>query len=105
MREPDEDIIRDMEKSIEEGRELAGAHRVSGRVSQNLSVTFALRLSRDEHDEFARAAESRGMTLADLMRSATRAAVEGQLDAEKAAALNKARAAARELAATLEAIV
>ena len=74
MNDSDKELIEDFEKRVEEGRELEEFKRVHGKVSKNLSVTYAIRLSPDEYEEFSRAARASGMTLADLMRSSTRAA-------------------------------
>lgn len=101
MRESDDEIIKDLEQAIEEGRELEGARGVPGRASRNLTVTFAIRLSSAEHKEFSQAAEARGMSLADLMRSATRAAIKGEIDADTAQRINDARKAAQELTEAL----
>jgi hypothetical protein len=98
MTESDEEIIDDFAERIAEGRELEGYKRVPGKVSQNLSVSYAIRLSPSEYEEFSQGAKARGMTLADLMRSATRAALAGEIDAEKAAAVAEVRAKAREIA-------
>lgn len=97
MNESDEQIIEDFDERIEQGREMDGFKRVPGRVSKNLSVSFAVRLSPDEYEEFSRGAKAKGMTLADLMRSSTRAALAGEIDAEKAAAVAEVRAKAREI--------
>jgi predicted HicB family RNase H-like nuclease len=100
MREPDKDYIADLERQVETD-DFEGWERVPGRVSKNLTVTYAIRLSPEEHKLFAEAAEARGISLADLMRSATRAAIKGELDADAMAALSKARDKAKELAETL----
>src|SRR5688572_20610509 len=97
MDESDEAIIKDFEKRVEEGRELEGFKRVPGKVSKNLSVSFAIRLSPEEYEEFSQGAKRRGVTLADLMRSATRAALAGEIDAAKAAAVAEAGTKAREI--------
>ena len=100
MSESDKDYIADLERQVEND-DFEGWERVPGRVSKNLTVTYAIRLSPEEHKLFAEAAESRGMSLADLMRSATRAAIKGELDADARAALSKARDTAKELAEAL----
>ena len=101
MPDSDREIIEDMERQFGAGKELEGYQKVKGRVSGNLSVTYAVRLTPEEYRQFNEAARAKGMTLADLMRSATRAALAGELDAERASALGKARETARELAETL----
>jgi len=100
MRESDKDYIADLERQVEND-DFEGWERVPGRVSKNLTVTYAIRLSPEEHKLFLEAAEARGMSLADLMRSATRAAIKGELDVDTMAALSKARDKAKELAETL----
>lgn len=97
MSESDDEIIEDFEKRIKEGRELEGFKRVKGRVSKNLSIGYAIRLSPQEYEEFSRGAKAREMTLAEFMRSATRGALAGEIDAEKAAAAAEVRTKAREL--------
>jgi hypothetical protein len=99
--EHDEEIIADLERDMAEGRELNGYTRVKGRVSRRLTVSYAIRMSPVEYDVFNEAARARGMTLADFMRSATRAAIAGEIDAVKAAVLNSAREKAEELAEAL----
>lgn len=101
MPESDEAIIKDLEKAIEEGRELENAHPIPVRKSRKLTVTFAVRLSSEEQRDFSRAAEARGMSLADFMRNATRAAASGELDISAAQNIDKARKAARELSDAL----
>jgi hypothetical protein len=86
MRDTDEDIIRDHDKGIEEGTELEGYRPIRGRVSKNLSVSYALRLSPDEYKQFDDAARSKGMNLAEFFRASARAAMAGDLDAGKASA-------------------
>jgi uncharacterized protein (DUF1778 family) len=101
MRESDEEIMRDMERQIAEGKELEGYFPIKARVSKNLTVTYAIRLSPDEYAEFNKAAEAAGMTLADFMRNATRAAVRGDVDISKAAALGAIREKAQQLTEAL----
>ena len=100
MKESDKEYIADLERQIAND-DFEGWEQVPGRVSKNLTVTYAIRLSPAEHKLFAEAAEARGMSLADLMRSATRAAIKGELDVDAMAALSKARDKAKELAETL----
>ena len=97
MNESDDEIMRDFDKRIEEGRELEGFKRVKGKVSRNLSIGYAIRLSPEEYEAFSNGAKARGMTLADFMRSSTRGARAGEIDADKAAAAAEVRAKAREL--------
>jgi hypothetical protein len=100
MGESDSEFIADLDRQVD-SNDLSAWERVPGRVSKNLSVTYAIRLSPEEHKEFAAAAEARGMSLADFMRSATRAAIKGDLDADAMAVLSKARDTAKQLAETL----
>ena len=100
MSQSDRDFIEDLDRRVEED-DFQGWEQVPGHVSENLTVTYAIRLSPKEHKEFAAAAEARGISLADLMRSATRAAINGELDADTMAALSRARAKAKEVADTL----
>jgi hypothetical protein len=95
--ETDEYIIKDWENRIAEGRELEGLQPGRLRPSRNLSVSFAIRLSPQELEEFSKGAKAKGMSLAELMRSATRAALAGELDADKAAAATAVKEKAREL--------
>jgi hypothetical protein len=99
--DPDAEYIAEIEREIASGTELEGWERIPGRVSKNLTITYAIRMSPAEHKEFEQAAVARGITLAELMRSATRAAIRGEIDADAAATLSKARATAQELAETL----
>jgi hypothetical protein len=100
MSESDKDYIADLERQVEND-DFESWQRVSGRVSKNLTVTYAIRLSPEEHKRFSEAAEARGMSLADLMRSATRAAIKGELDADARATLSKAKDTAKQLSETL----
>lgn len=97
MKESDEEIIQGFDKRVEEGRELEGYKRVKAKVSKNLSIGYAIRLSPAEYEEFNQGAKARGMTLAEFMRSATRGALAGEIDADKAAAAAEVREKAREL--------
>jgi hypothetical protein len=54
VNDSDWELIEDFEKRVEEGRELEDFKRVPGKVSKNLSVTYAIRLSPDEYEEFSR---------------------------------------------------
>ncbi len=89
--------MRDFDERAEQGRELDGFKRAKGKVSKNLTVGYAIRLSPDEFREFTKAANERGMSLAELMRSATRGALAGEVDADKAAAAAEVRTKAQEL--------
>jgi hypothetical protein len=82
---------------VAEGRELDGFAPARGKVSKNLSVSYAIRLTPAEYEEFSAGARSPGMTLADFIRSSTRAALAGELDATKAAAAAEVPTKAREL--------
>ena len=93
----DEEIDEEMRKAIEEGRELEGWEPVEVRVAKSPRAVYGLRLSPQEYEEIAAAAQARGMTMSDFLRSAARAAIEGQLDVEKAAALATIREKTREL--------
>ena len=93
----DEEIDAEMHKAIEEGRELEGWEPVEVRVAKAPRAVYGLRLSPQEYEEIAAAAQARGMTMSDFLRSAARAAIEGQLDVEKAAALATIREKTREL--------
>jgi uncharacterized protein (DUF1778 family) len=97
----DKVIIEDIERQIAEERELEGYVPAKAKVSRRLSVSFAIRMSPDEYKAFNQAAKARGMTLADFMRSATRGAITGEIDAGKAAALNSGREKAEELSEVL----
>jgi hypothetical protein len=99
--ERDAERIGEIEQEIAEGRELEGARPVKGRVSKNLSINFAIRLSPAEFEEFSEGAKARGMTLAELMRSSTRAALAGTFDAERASAVGEAKQKIREAAEAL----
>ena len=104
MTERDEAIIEDMERQIAEGKELEGYVPIKGRISKNLSVTFAIRLSREEMELFSAAAQTRGTSLADLMRNATRAAIAGDLNVERAMAQAAVLEKVRELAQAYDAL-
>jgi hypothetical protein len=101
MPESDKDLIESLERQIAEGKELEGYSPVKARVSKNLSVTYAIRLSPGEYSEFSAAAKARNMTLADFMRAAARGVVTGEIDVTKAAAIGTAREKVRELAEAL----
>lgn len=98
----DKAIIDEMERQIAEGRELEGYVPARGRVSRKLSVSYAIRMSPEEYESFNMAALERGMSLADFMRSSARAAMAGEIDPAKAAALTSARIKAQQLAEDLE---
>jgi hypothetical protein len=102
MMPTDEEIIAEHEKAIAEGTELEGYVRVNVRPSKNRVMSFAIRLSHEEMQEFSAAAKAKGMTLADFMRSASRAAAASELDVDRAAALGAAKEHARELADALQ---
>ena len=93
----DDDVIRDFDERIESGRDLEGFISVPGRVSKNLSVVYSLRLSPEEFTLFEQAAKARGVPLSDFLRAAAHGAVEGDIDADRAAALNLVREKVREL--------
>jgi uncharacterized protein (DUF1778 family) len=93
----DEEIIEDIERSIAEGTELKGWKRIDVKVSKNLTATYGIRMSPEELRMFTDAAKARGMRLSDFMRAAARAAVQGELNAEAAAAVKTVKEKAQEL--------
>jgi hypothetical protein len=102
MQKSDREMIEEMDAIMDAGTEAEHFAPVPAKASKNLSVTYALRLSPDEYMMFTEAARARNMTLADLMRSATRGALAGEIDVQKAAALDAVRMKARELAEALK---
>ena len=97
MNESDEEMIEELEKILEEGTFEKHYKPVKVHSNGQRSVVYAIRFSPDEAEEFAKAATQRGITLADFLRNAARAAVDGQLDVDRSAALGEARKHAREL--------
>lgn len=93
----EEEIIADFDDRVESGRDLEGFTEVPGRVSKKLSVVYSLRLSPDEYKLFEEAAQARGMRLSDFLRASALGAVEGTIDAEKAAAMSVVKEKVREL--------
>lgn len=93
----DEEVDERMRKAIEEGRELEGWSAADIKVAKSPRAVYGLRLSLQEYEDIAAAAASKGMTMSDFLRSAARAAIEGDLDVEKAAALATIREKTREL--------
>ena len=65
----DEDIIRDLERQIEEGTELDDAVPVRVK-SKNPRAVFSIRLAPDELSRISQAAASRGSSLGDFIRDA-----------------------------------
>ena len=74
-----------------------GWSRVAANVSKAPRAVYGLRLSPEEFAAFTAAAKAKNMTLSDFLRSSAWGAVEGKVDAEKAAAAAEVRAKAREL--------
>jgi hypothetical protein len=97
MGQTDEDMIRELEEILENDTFEQHYKRVNVRRSATRSISFAIRLTQDEVKDFTVAATDRGMTLADFLRSAARAAADGQLDVERSAALGEAKKHAKEL--------
>jgi hypothetical protein len=81
---------------------LEAATPVVARVHKTGSVVYSLRIEPKELDEFYAAARERGISLSEFMRSATRAAIQGNLDLEKASALGEVKEKARELNQAIE---
>jgi uncharacterized protein (DUF1778 family) len=98
----DEAIDEQLRKDIEEGRELEGWEPVEVLVSRAPRAVYGLRLSPQEYKDISEAARAKGMTMSDFLRSAARAAIDGELDAEKAAALTAVKQKTRELSEALE---
>jgi uncharacterized protein (DUF1778 family) len=96
-RRSDGEIDEELRKNIEAGKELDGWQPVEVRVAKSPRAVYGLRLSPQEYQDIAEAAQARGMTMSDFLRSAARAAVEGTLDVEKAEALSTVKEKAREL--------
>jgi uncharacterized protein (DUF1778 family) len=93
----DEEIDAQLRRDIEAGVEFEGWQPVEVRVARSPRAVYGLRLSPQEYQDFAEAAQAHGMTMSDFLRSAARAAVEGTLDVEKAKALSTVKEKAREL--------
>jgi hypothetical protein len=100
--ETDDEVIADMEKQVADGTLLEGWQPIKAKPSRKRSMMFAVRLSDSELKEFTNAAKVRGVTVADLMRSATHAAIIGDLDASRAKSLGAALEHADELVKLLE---
>jgi hypothetical protein len=67
-------------------------------VAREPRASFSIRFSREEFQAFNSAAKQRRQTLADFLRSAAWAAIDGNTNPEKAAAAATVRAKVRELA-------
>jgi uncharacterized protein (DUF1778 family) len=94
--EPITDLDRELAAMLEK------ATPVKGRVSKNLRFVYSIRLSPDELDEFSRAAQTRGMSVSDFMRTAAKVALQNDLDLNKAKAVSEIKEKARELNEAIE---
>jgi uncharacterized protein (DUF1778 family) len=101
-RRTDKQIDEEMGRAIAEGRELEGWEPIAARIAKAPRAVYGLRLSAEEYKEISAAAEARGMTMSDFLRSAARAAIDGDVDVEKAAALTIVKQKARELGEAVE---
>jgi hypothetical protein len=101
MPRSDAEIIADHEAAIARGKELEGFRPIPGRVSPNLTFGTSVRFAPEEYTRYYEAARSRGMTLSAFLRAAAAAALAGETDIEKAAAIQEARQKADELQAAL----
>ena len=82
--ESDKELMADLEREIETD-DFTRWTPVDIHVGKDLTISFIVRMSTEDYRELSRAAEGRGMRLDDLMYLATRAAIEGEIDVEKAA--------------------
>ena len=97
MAKSDAEIIAEHEMAIAAGRELEGYQPVAGSVSENLTFGTSVRFSPEDYVRYYEAARARGMTLSAFLRAAAAAALAGETDIEKAAAIQLARQKASEL--------
>lgn len=94
--EPITELDRELEAMLEK------ATPVKGRVSKNLRFVYSVRLTPGELDQFSRAAQARSISVSELMRAATQAAIQGNVDLEKAQAVGELKEKARELNEAIE---
>jgi hypothetical protein len=80
MMPSDEEITKDWERRIEEGTELDDMVPVKARVPKNPRAVFSVRFAPEELGEVQRAADGRGVTIGELIRSSALAAARGQAD-------------------------
>jgi uncharacterized protein (DUF1778 family) len=69
-RDPDQEILDEIERRRAAGTEFEGLQRVNARVSPNARGTFSIRLSRDELGVIIEAAKLRGQRMTDFVREA-----------------------------------
>src|SRR5687767_2582265 len=100
MKQPTKDEIVQLDRELESL--LESAIPVKARVAKNPSHVFSIRLSSKDLREFSRAASERNMTLSDFMRSATRAAIQGDVDLDKAKAVGEIKEKVRELTEAID---
>jgi hypothetical protein len=72
----DEEMIKEIEKQIEEGTDLDGLIPVRSTAPKSPRAVFSIRLAPEELKTISQAARGRGMSIGDFLRSAARRAVE-----------------------------
>jgi uncharacterized protein (DUF1778 family) len=77
----DEDIIRDLDRQIEEGIELDDAAPVRA-ISRNPRAVFSVRLGPEELRRISRAAASRGSSIGDFIRDAALEAAKREAESQ-----------------------
>ena len=80
-RDPDAEIIEEIEKRIAEGTEFEGLTRVRARQPKIPRAVFSVRLSPEELNVIARAAAIKGSTVSDFIREVAMSAAEYELGA------------------------
>jgi uncharacterized protein (DUF1778 family) len=70
MNSQDQELLEEYERRIAAGTDLDGLIPVKARVPRNPRAVFSLRLSKDEYEVIARAAEARGQGVSDFIRDA-----------------------------------
>jgi hypothetical protein len=101
MKKTDEEMIREMDEIEAEDSFEKHFVRVEVKPSTTRTVTFGVRVSPGEAEEFAKAARARGLTLSEYVRSLMRAVQDGSIDLDKAEAVAAIREKTRELAAAV----
>jgi hypothetical protein len=96
-RDPDAEILKEYERRQVDGTDLEGLQPIGANVSPNARAAFSLRLSREEFQRFNAEARARHMTLAAFLRSSAWAAISGETDPGKAAAVAEVRQKLKEL--------
>lgn len=98
-----EELARQYDERLAEGREFDGLVPVKARVAKDVRATTSVRLTPAELTEIVAAAKKRDLTMSDFIRQAALAAARGELDLSSAEAVSLEELATRmdEVSATV----